>query len=516
MICGFASATAAFTPAGLGPDDANVFTCCSTSASPDFGDFMAATEAALYEEVHRIFEGGEVVLLRPSSRDDDGGGNRNYTEVSLGGGPDRFEAYAFEGYQTGPAAVVGGYEENRSSSKDDAYDIVRRGGGGSVMLSDPAGTMIGVTADYAGKDERAAEPTPKSPTTGFDSGQIIATYRSHFWGTSKLSTKISDIYSRQTGYGPPVTDNLIEADTDFTFLWLGDNSLRGSVTLQQENINVSGGGSTGALYSRILLENDFRVGEKMRFGVGVGGFILRRDTTFTRLYPRSSIHIGLTRYVGVFAKYRPSVRVPAFRELYVENNYSLAEDYIPFTDAYAALEIGLVNNVTDALHTGAVFYEKRFRNDYARTDAGVDSRTTYRDVGKYYARGISVRAKINLHRLVSMHGAYGYERVTLKNPSGGHIPYRPQDILTAGFTFGERTGHNLTATLERRGKRYADAPGTVVLPPALIAGAALRIRLSHSLTIYVKGENLGDATYDVIYRIPAPGRSLSAGLKMVL
>lgn len=507
---------AAFTPTGLPADETDVFVCYAAAAIPTFGDFMDATEGALDEEIERIFEGGEGVLLRPPADAGDESGNRNYTEISFGGGANRLEAYAFEGFQTGPVAFVGGYEENRSAAKGDIYGTVRRGGGGSMMLSDPAGTMLGITADYIGKDEKAGDETVGTIATGFDSGRITAAYRSHFWGTSKLSTKVSDTYSRQTRQGPAVTDNLIEADTDFTFLWLGDNSLKGSITLQQENVNVFGGGSTGALYTGILLGNDFRISEKIRLGAGLGGFILRRDGTLTRLYPRGSIHVGLTRHIGVFANYRPHVRLPTFRELYYETDYTLADDYAPFTDAYSIFEIGVVNNISDALHADATFYEKRFRYDYAKENVAGYLKASYYDVDKYYVRGLSLRAQADLHRIISLYGEYGYESIKTVDVAGGHIPYRPRDTLTAGLLVGEPAGHYLAAEMARVGERYGDAAGMIILRPAVIADAAFGIRIYRGITIYVQGENLGDATYDVIDRVPARGRTVSAGLKLVL
>jgi hypothetical protein len=516
ITCIFTTA-AAYTPTGLSTEDINIFTYSAPTLTPDFDDFMAATEGALPEEIQRIFTGGEIVLLSPSSEAGaNGNGKRNYTEVSFGGGANRLEAYAFEGFQTGPVAVVGGYEENRSQAKGGLYNVVKRGGGGSVMLSDPAGTMLGITADYSGKKETVGDVITEIPSIGFDSGRITAAYRSHFWGTSKLSTKISDIYSKQTRYGPAVTDNLIEADTDFTLLWLGDNSLRGSVILQQENVNVSGNGSTGVLFSRILMDNDLRISEKIRLGVGVGGFILRRDVTVTRLYPRSSIHVSLTRHVGVFAKYRPYMRLPTFRELYYDADYSLAADYIPFTDAHTVFEIGVVNNISDALHADATFYEKRYRYDYAMKNVNDGLKAVYRDIGKYYARGLSIRAQANLHRIISINGEYCYESIKTVDVSGGHIPYRPSDTLKAGLLVGEKSGHHLTAELERVGERYADSAGTIILPPSVIADAAFRFRLYRGLTVYVKGENLGDATYDVLHHVHAPGRTISVGLRLVL
>jgi len=503
----------AFTPTGLPADETDVFACCASAAVPTFDDFMNATEGALYEEIERIFEGGEGVLLHPPADAGEESGNHNYTEISIGGGADRLEAYAFEGLQTGPAAFVGGYEENRSTAKGDIYRTVRRDGGGSMMLSDPAGTMLGISADYIGKDEKAGGETV---ATGFDSGRITAAYRSHFWGTSKLSTKFSDTYSRQTLQGPTVTDNLIEADTDFTLLWLGDNSLRGSITLQQENVNVFGGGSTGVLYTGILLGSDFRVSEKIRLGAGLGGFVLRRDGTITRLYPGGSIHIGLTRHIGVFANYRPYVRLPTFRELYYETDYTLADNYVPFTDAYSAFEIGVVNNISDALHADASFYEKRFRHDYAKENIAGCLKTSYYDVGKYYVRGLSFRAQADLHPIISLYGEYGYENIKAIDVDGGHVPYRPRGTLTAGLLVGEAVGHHLIAEMTRVGERYGDSAGTLILRPAVVADAAFGIRIYRGITIYVKGENLGDATYDEIARVPAPGRTVTAGLKMVL
>jgi hypothetical protein len=507
---------AAFTPTGLPADETDVFVCCTPAAIPTFDDFMDVTEGALYGEIERVFEGGDGVLLRPPADGDDETGNRNYTEISIGGGTDGLEAYAFEGFQTGPAAFVGGYEENRSAAKGDTYRTVRRDGGGSMMLSDPAGTMLGISADFIGKDEKAGDDTVGTVTTGFDSGRITAAFRSHFWGTSKLSTKVSDTYSRQTREGPTVTDNLIEADTDFTLLWLGDNSLRGSITLQQENVNVFGGGSTGVLYTRIRLGSDFRVNEKIRLGAGLGGFVLRRDGTLTRLYPGGSIHVGLTRNVGVFANYRPYVRLPAFRELYYETDYTLANNFVPFSDAYSAFEIGVVNNISDVLHADATFYETRFRHDYAEGNVAGYLKTSYYDVGKYYVRGLSFRTQADLHRVISLYGEYGYESVKTVDVPGGHIPYRPRDTLTAGVLVGETAGHHLIAEMARVGERYGDSAGTIILRPAVIANAAFGIRVYRGITFYAKGENLGDATYDEIARVPARGRTVSAGLKMVL
>jgi hypothetical protein len=130
---------AAFTPTGLPADETDVFVYCSAAAIPTFGDFMDATEGALDEEIERIFEGGESVLLRLPADAGDESGNRNYTEISFGGGADRLEAYAFEGFQAGPVAFVGGYVENHSTSKGDIYSTVRRDGGGSMMLSTAGG-----------------------------------------------------------------------------------------------------------------------------------------------------------------------------------------------------------------------------------------------------------------------------------------------------------------------------------------------------------------------------------------
>lgn len=511
-----ATTAAAFTPTGLPADEIHVFDRCAAAATPAFSDFMDAAEGALDEEIKRIFEGGEGVLLRPPADADDGSGNRNYAEFSFGGGTDRLEAYAFEGFQTGPVAFVGGYEEDRSAAKDDIYRTVRRAGGGSVMLSDPAGTMLGISSDYVGKDERAGGAKAGTIPTGFDSGGIMAAFRSHFWGTSKLSTRVSDTYSRQTRQGPTVTDNLVEADTDFAFLWLGDNSLRGSIILQQENVNVSGGGSTGVLYTGILVGNDFRLSEKIRLGAGVGGFVLRRDATLTRLYPRGSVHVGLTRHVGVFAKYRPYVRLPAFRELYYETDYTLAGDYVPYTDAYGVIEIGVVNNISDALSAEAIFYEKRFRNDFARESVDNSLKTAYYDVGEYYARGLAINAKANVHRIVSLYGGYGYEKIKPAGIAGGHVPYRPRDTLTAGLLVGEPAGHHLSAGLVRVGERYADSEGTIILRPAVVADATFRLRLYRGVTAYLKAENLGDATYYAIDNVPGPGRTVSAGLKLVM
>jgi hypothetical protein len=382
-----------------------------------------------------------------------------------------------------------------------------------MMLSDPAGTMLGISADYIGKDEKAGGETV---ATGFDSGRITAAFRSHFWGTSKLSTKVSDTYSRQTRESPTVTDNLIEADTDFTLLWLGDNSLRGSITLQQENVNVYGGGSTGVLYTGIHLGSDFRVSEKIRLGAGLGGFVLRRDGTLTRLYPSGSVHVGLTRNIGIFANYRPYVRLPAFRELYYETDYTLADNYVPFTDAYSVFEIGVVNNISDALHADATFYEKRFRHDYAEENVAGYLKTSYYDVGKYYVRGLSFRAQADPHRIISLYGEYGYESVKTIDVAGGHVPYRPRDALTAGVLIGETAGHHLIAEMVRVGERYGNSAGTIILRPAAIANAAVGIRVYRGITFYVRGENLGDAAYDEIVRVPAPGRTVTAGLKMVL
>jgi hypothetical protein len=518
IIWVFTVTAAAYTPTGLSPEDIKAFNHCADAVTLDFDDFTNATASAFNEEIERIFDGDESVLFVTSSETrDDGKGNSNYTELSLGGGLDRLEAYAFEGLQTGPITVVGGYEENRARTKGDLYDVVKRTGGGSAMLSDPAGTMLGISADYAGKKETVGDGiTAEIPSTGFDSGRITAAYRSHFWGTSKLSTKISDTYSRQTLYGPAVTDNLIEADTDFTFLWLGDNSLRGAVTLRQENVNDPGGDSVGVLFTRIVMDNDFRVSEKIRVGVGLGGFVLRRDSTLTRLYPRGSVHVGLTRHVGVFAKYRPYMRLPTFRELYYETDYSAAADYIPFTEAHGAFEIGVVNNVYDSLQTEVSFYEKRFRNDYARENVPGDFKTAYHDLGKYYNRGLSARAQLNFRRFVSIYGGYVYDRFEIIDVRGGHIPYRPSNTFTTGLLVGGETGYNVSAELKRVGERFGDATGTIILPPAAIADAALRLRLHRGITVYVKGENLNDATYNVIYGVPAPGRTISAGLKLVI
>jgi outer membrane cobalamin receptor len=234
------------------------------------------------------------------------------------------------------------------------------------------------------------------------------------------------------------------------------------------------------------------------------------------LYPRGSVHVGLNRHVGVFAKYRPYVRLPTFRELYYETDYSAAADYIPFTEVYGAFEIGVVNNVYDSLQTELSFYEKRFRNDYTRENVPGDFKTTYHDLGKYYNRGLSARAQLNFRRYVSIYGRYVYDRFEIIDVRGGHIPYRPSNTFTTGFLVGEETGYNVTAELKRVGERFGDSAGTIILPPAVIADAGLRLRLRRGISVYVKGENLNDATYNVIYGVPAPGRTISAGLKLVI
>ncbi len=487
--------------------------------TPTFDDYLANHTAAFRKAVPALFAAGAA----PADKEDRGrGGNgadaesHSFAEASASGGSEgRVELAGFYGAEVSVVDAAASFRESRHTSGDGVYGNDLLHASAEAAISDEAGTMVGFAAAYEGNANRLKEYADAYTFPAGDnyarSTEADVFFRSNLWGKAKFATRVSGTFAEGDYGSRHVADQTLAAESGYDFFWLGNKHARGWLELSQENYAVAGN-EQGLFFSRLRLENDFPIADRLYLSGGFRAALYRPAPRPLKFYASGRLLWRIGGGCGFFVNYHPNFAVPDFRELYIRHDYVVPTSFRPTADDYFSLRSGFDYYFWDITRLTVSVHEDRYRHTYAPQDLGPGA-ASYYNPGRTRIRGADLSYRLSWPHF-EHYGVAAYAHPRLYDMPGGHFPYLPTYSASGGLIIKFGGGHTATLETEFIGPRYARADAPEPLAPAWVPAAALFIHLPAGVGITAAAENLSDTRYVEAGGVLAPRRSFSAGLRL--
>ncbi len=440
-------------------------------------------------------------------------GEYTYAEVCGDGGTDDFRIDAFTGLEIDKFDVLARYFEGGYYGDVSPIRIRNRKGQFGIMYSDAAGATLGMNGLYLARHDIPSDTSVRYDWTDIDSGGLDLEYSVNVWNNTKLSSRLGGAYSVYQMDTSRSRDYYLSAELGFSaFLW-ADNLSRAKFTVAQDTLNLREERNLEALYGDISLNNDIPLTDWMNLGLGFTHYMYKTDELISRDYGYGVLHFQIGRRTGVYVQYSPKFSIPVFQELYLDKRFIRISETLLVRDTYFSVEAGITERLFDNLSAGISVYQTRSRSYPVMSDYQGEAGLEYRDAGRVLINGGSAEYTIELFDFVSNSGYYSIEDAAIET-TGAFPPYTPRDRAGVELRFYYQDRFSVEATLKRSGKRLYQ-PGAY-LPAVHTLGAKGMVKLVDGLEVYIQSENIGDERYELIRGIPAPGRTLSLGARLIL
>lgn len=224
---------------------------------------------------------------------------------------------------------------------------------------------------------------------------------------------------------------------------------------------------------------------------------IRRDQ-YNVFNDKTTGKIGAKYFVmpdfSLSGNYGTAYRAPSLYEMY--DSYSGNSHLTPetttgfdFTAQYKALTLTYFNNKIDNLI------------DYTTGYVNVPGETTF--------EGYEFGYKQTLLEYISMN--LDYTKLFAKDKNGNYYAKRPHDSAKVVIDYLGTDKLLLSGTAQYVGTRYEGSSQTGCYT---LLSVLANYDVTHSISMYLKGDNLTDKRYQEVYGYGTPGRTVAAGLNM--
>jgi len=286
-----------------------------------------------------------------------------------------------------------------------------------------------------------------------------------------------------------------------------NNSLNLEARLYQEALELSGERSR-YLVSSFSLTDEFLLFD--RLWVDLGLEYKEKSKPFTAfLYPTGRFSYELIPDFNIWVRYKPDLAVPAFDELYTDNDYvGVNLDLRPQKRKFS-LEEGMEYKLSQNLSGNISFFQRRFRNFIALFDDGSIGRLE--NIPNVFSEGIETSFVYTLRQNFTQNLRYIYERTEDEDRVDEKVPYRPSHSLkiSSHYDYGP-LGIDLSILMQS--KRYYNRSAS--LPFYWTLGTEISYNVAKEFLLFVQGENLLQEKYAERFGYPLDHSKFFGGFKV--
>ena len=244
-----------------------------------------------------------------------------------------------------------------------------------------------------------------------------------------------------------------------------------------------------------------------------------RESQNMTLVPKLGLLWNVTDSLLLRNNYFRSFKFPEFQDLYwgINSNPDLYPE-----DGFGA-DIGAVWNLNRHLTLESTFFSQWMRNSihWSTEGAGVWRPENVGQAlffGLNNSIGFNKPVSIGPVRQITASLSYNYLRSYLLSfghtfASNKRIPYNPEHTIGGSLRFYWGSG-SLLISGHYEGVRFEDRANLNALDPYFLLNAAVNQRITGNITAFGSLRNILNTSYELFYRYPMPGTSLTLGMRM--
>jgi outer membrane cobalamin receptor len=257
------------------------------------------------------------------------------------------------------------------------------------------------------------------------------------------------------------------------------------------------------------LENQFEPSEKFKFNLGLryddysnfGGQLNPSIGMLYKINPKNRINLLVAR----------SFRAPTFNQLYWKDPWGAGDPNLKPEKAYTG-EIGFESDINKYFTSGITYYHSKFTDLINWDTDPITYFSTAKNIGSAKIDGIEFNNKI--YFLNNFEIALGYTYLLARDEkSKKFLVYQPRNKADISFKFKDGKGLQFALKGQFVDRRYADAENTVYAKQYFVFGLSGSKKFRTGTTFIASINNLFAASYQVVRGYPAPGFSITGGLR---
>ena len=238
------------------------------------------------------------------------------------------------------------------------------------------------------------------------------------------------------------------------------------------------------------------------------------------IVPKLGFLWTITKSFFIRNNYFRNFKFPEFEELYWTGSGGIGNPDLVCEDGWGA-DLGITWHITDNIKLDSAVFAQYIQNSIHWFGSGSIWRPE--NVGEAFNAGAdnnisisiplkeSFLSKIELslsHQfLLTYLLCYGYSFADSQR-----IPYSPEHIFNSALSFYWKSG-SLSFIGQYKGLHYEDRGNLTKLPSTFLLNICYNQNLSDSILLFSNINNVLNTNYDSYYRYPAPGISITIGVK---
>jgi len=278
---------------------------------------------------------------------------------------------------------------------------------------------------------------------------------------------------------------------------------------------------TASLYSglkKIFIFND-KFSTELAFDNRIESFISSKK--YDDFYSFSTIFLSnIYNYkINTKLKYEKSYMLPDFNSLFWVDNafFSGNPDLNPEKSNIFEGGINLSHSKFKEYNFGFEVYEKNM-SDLIIWEKSNRGKWMPKNIRGGYIFGTESSFEYDNEKFLSLRANYSslksISRTDKESTNGKEIIYRPKDkaMITTKFYYNN---YELSFDCDYTGKMFLNETNSIDIDPFWIYSSRFSYRYIHNnkvkINLFIRGENLFDKQYQVVYGYPMPGRKIEAG-----
>ncbi|MDD2752622.1 MAG: TonB-dependent receptor [Candidatus Omnitrophica bacterium] len=260
------------------------------------------------------------------------------------------------------------------------------------------------------------------------------------------------------------------------------------------------------------LDDQFDLTKKIKLSLGVrvddySNFGTQASPSFTFLYKfneNNKLHSVISR----------SFRAPTFNDLYWPNDgFSRGNPNLK-PEKGATAELGFESRLNKYYLVNLTYYRSNYDEliNWAPESPDPLAMWSPNNIGSAVIQGAELEQQINLTD--NLEAVLGYTYLLAKDrKTHKFLNYQPQDKADFSLKFHNLNGLMMELKGQFTGKRFHDANNSVKVKQFFSLGFSASKKFKHGITYYLNLDNLLGKKYQVVRNYPAPGFSVTNGLK---